>query len=104
MSFSYTDEEGRDSTHDAAKMIVTDMFETTEDGLISTGMVDYGIFAPGDEVLIVKTDGSGIKTTINKIVVNRKSVGKAEPGQNVGIVLEKVERDQLAAGDYIVKI
>ncbi len=104
MSFSYTDEEGRDSTHDAAKMIVTDMFETTEDGLISTGMVDYGIFEPGDEVLIVKTDGSGIKTTINKIVVNRKSVGKAEPGQNVGIVLEKVERDQLAAGDYIVKI
>ena len=67
-------------------------------------MVDYGIFEPGDEVLIVKTDGSGIKTTINKIVVNRKSVGKAEPGQNVGIVLEKVERDQLAAGDYIVKI
>lgn len=104
MSFSYTDEEGRDSTHDAAKMIVTDMFETTEDGLISTGMVDYGIFEPGDEVLIVKTDGSGIKTTINKIVVNRKSVGKAEPGQNVGIVFEKVERDQLAAGDYIVKI
>ena len=104
MSFSYTDEEGRDSTHDAAKMIVTDMFETTEDDLISTGMVDYGIFEPGDEVLIVKTDGSGIKTTINKIVVNRKSVGKAEPGQNVGIVLEKVERDQLAAGDYIVKI
>lgn len=104
MSFSYTDEEGRDSTHDTAKMIVTDMFETTEDGLISTGMVDYGIFEPGDEVLIVKTDGSGIKTTINKIVVNRKSVGKAEPGQNVGIVLEKVERDQLAAGDYIVKI
>ncbi len=104
MSFSYTDEEGRDSTHDAAKMIVTDMFETTEDGLISTGMVDYGIFEPGDEVLIVKTDGSGIKTTINKIVVNRKSVGKAESGQNVGIVLEKVERDQLAAGDYIVKI
>ena len=104
MSFSYTDEEGRDSTHDAAKMIVTDMFETTEDGLISTGMVDYGIFEPGDEVLIVKTDGSGIKTTINKIVVNRKSVSKAEPGQNVGIVLEKVERDQLAAGDYIVKI
>jgi translation elongation factor EF-Tu-like GTPase len=104
MSFSFTDEEGRDSTHDAAKMIVTDMFETTDDGLISTGMVDYGIFEPGDEVLVVKTDGSGIKTTIRNIIVNRKNVSKAEPGQNVGVVLENVKRDQLGAGDYIVKV
>ena len=104
MSFSYSDEEGHDSTHESAKMIVTNMFATNDEGLIATGMVDYGAFVPEDEVLLVKADGTGIKTTIKHIIVERKEIQKAEPGQNVGIVLAGVVRGQIAAGDLIVKI
>ncbi len=104
MSFSFTDEEGRDTMHDSAKMIVTDLFETQQFGLIIAGQMEYGVLKAGDEVLLVKEDGSSIKSTIKRVEALRQEVNAAEPGKYVGLILAEVSRAQVVKGDAIVKV
>ena len=104
MSFSFTDEDGRDPAHDSAKMIITDIFETEQFGLIIAGQLEYGVLRKGDEVLLVKEDGSSIKSTVQRVEALRQEVNSAEPGKYVGLILGGITRDRVKSGDSIVKV
>jgi GTPases - translation elongation factors len=104
MSFSFTDEDGRDPAHDSAKMVITDIFETEQFGLIIAGQLEYGVLRKGDEVLLVKEDGSSIKSTVQRVEALRQEVNSAEPGKYVGLILGGITRDRVKSGDSIVKV
>ena len=104
MSFSFTDEDGRDPAHDSAKMVITDIFETEQFGLIIAGQLEYGVLRKGDEVLLVKEDGSSIKSTVQRVEALRQEVNSAEPGKYVGLILGGITRDRVKSGDFIVKV
>lgn len=104
MSFSFTDESGRDPVHDSARFIISDFFEITGKGLVVTGLVDYGVFNVDDVVILMKKDGSGIKATIKGIEAFRKTLYAAEPGQNVGLLLGKIKRSEVADATEVVKV
>ena len=104
MSFSFTDEDGRDPAHDSAKMVITDIFETEQFGLIIAGQLEYGVLRKGDEVLLVKEDGSSSKSTVQRVEALRQEVNSAEPGKYVGLILGGITRDRVKSGDSIVKV
>ena len=104
MSFSFTDEDGRDPAHDSAKMVITDIFETEQFGLIIAGQLEYGVLRKGNEVLLVKEDGSSIKSIVQRVEALRQEVNSAEPGKYVGLILGGITRDRVKSGDSIVKV
>ena len=81
---------------------VEDVFTITGRGTVATGRVERGTIKEGDEVEIV-----GIKDT-KKVVVTgiemfRKLLDYAEAGDNVGLLLRGVSREDIQRGQVIVK-
>ena len=85
-------------------MVITDIFETEQFGLIIAGQLEYGVLRKGDEVLLVKEDGSSIKSTVQRVEALRQEVNSAEPGKYVGLILGGITRDRVKSGDSIVKV
>ncbi len=81
---------------------VEDVFTITGRGTVATGRVERGTIKEGEEVEIV-----GLKDT-KKVVVTgiemfRKLLDYAEAGDNVGLLLRGVNRDDIQRGQVIVK-
>jgi elongation factor Tu len=78
-------------------MSVEDVFSITGRGTVGTGRVERGKVKVGDKVDIV-----GITDTRNTVVTGvemfRKILDEAEAGDNVGLLLRGVEKDQLERG------
>jgi elongation factor Tu len=78
-------------------MSVEDVFSITGRGTVGTGRVERGKVKVGDKVDIV-----GIADTRNTVVTGvemfRKILDEAEAGDNIGLLLRGVEKDQLERG------
>ncbi|MCX7930066.1 MAG: elongation factor Tu [Chlorobi bacterium] len=83
-------------------MPVEDVFSITGRGTVGTGRVERGIVRLNDEVEIV---GFGLhkKTTVTGIEMFRKLLDEAQAGDNVGLLLRGVEKDELERGMVIAK-
>ena len=83
-------------------MPVEDVFSITGRGTVGTGRVDRGKIKVGDEVERV-----GIKETKKTVVTGvemfRKLLDYAEAGDNVGLLLRGIEKDELERGMVIAK-
>src|ERR1044072_5828867 len=84
------------------KMAIEDVFGIKGRGTVATGRIDRGIVKVGDEVEIV-----GIKDT-RKIVVTgvemfKKLLDQGEAGDNVGLLLRGLEREDIERGQVIAK-
>jgi elongation factor Tu len=81
-------------------MSVEDVFSITGRGTVGTGRVERGRIKPGDEVEIV-----GIKPTRKTVAISlemfRKTLDEAIAGDNVGILLRRIEKDELERGMVI---
>lgn len=82
------------------ELMVEDIFSITGRGTVVTGRVTSGTIRVGDEVTI---SPSGIRTTVTGIEQFRKSLDYAEAGDNIGMVLSGVSRDQVQRGNTIVR-
>lgn len=82
------------------ELIVEDIFSITGRGTVVTGRVTSGTIRVGDEVTI---SPSGIRTTVTGIEQFRKSLDYAEAGDNIGMVLSGVSRNQVQRGNTIVR-
>ena len=83
-------------------MSIEDVFTITGRGTVVTGRVERGILKLNDEVEIV-----GIKDT-RKVVVTgiemfRKSLDFAEAGDNAGVLLRGINRDDVERGQVLAK-
>lgn len=83
-------------------LAVEDVVTITGRGTVATGRVERGICKPNDEVELV-----GLLPTRKAVVVSlemfRKTLDHAEAGDNIGMLLRGVDRDQCLRGQVIVK-
>lgn len=84
-------------------LAIEDVFSIVGKGTIATGRVERGVIRVGDEVEIVGLDKVSTLTTVLGIEQFRKSVEQGRAGDNVGLVLRGVTRDEVLRGQTIVK-
>ena len=82
------------------EMEVEDVFSIIGRGTVVTGKVSSGTINVGDEVLIFN---NGISTKVTGIEMFRKQCDNATVGDNVGILLNDVSRDDVERGFLIIK-
>jgi elongation factor Tu len=78
-------------------MSVEDVFSITGRGTVGTGRVERGKIKGGDSVEVVGL-GMHKKTVATSLEMFRKELDYAEAGDNVGVLLRGVEKDELKRG------
>ena len=83
-------------------MPVEDVFNIEGRGTVATGRVERGILKKMEEVEIVGLRDTQ-KTTITDIEMFRKLLDSAEAGDNVGVLLRGIKKDDIERGQVIAK-
>jgi elongation factor Tu len=83
-------------------MPVEDVFSITGRGTVGTGRVERGIIKQGDEVEIIGF-GETRKTVVTGVEMFRKLLDQAQAGDNVGLLLRGVDKDELERGMVVAK-
>ena len=83
-------------------MSVEDVFSISGRGTVATGRIDQGILKVGDEVEIVGLRDTQ-KTTCTGVEMFRKLLDEGQAGDNVGILLRGLKRDDIERGQVIAK-
>jgi elongation factor Tu len=84
-------------------MAVEDVFTITGRGTVATGRVERGVLKTGEEVEIIGFRDETRKTVVTSIEMFRKVLDTAEAGDNVGLLLRGVDRDDVERGMVIAK-
>jgi elongation factor Tu len=84
-------------------MSVEDVFNIEGRGTVATGRVERGVLKKMEEVEIVGIKPT-IKTTVTDIEMFRKLLDTAEAGENVGLLLRGVKKDDIERGQVISKV
>ena len=83
-------------------MPVEDIFSIKGRGTVATGRIEQGIVKIGDEVEIVGIRPTG-KTVVTGIEAFKKNLDQGQAGDNAGILLRGIERDQIERGQVLCK-
>ncbi|MDA3959296.1 MAG: elongation factor Tu [Planctomycetota bacterium] len=99
---SYIPEPERDDTKPFL-MPVEDVFSIEGRGTVATGRVERGVCKLNEDVEIVGFLDTPIKTTVTGIEMFRKEMDETVPGDNCGLLLRGVKRDDIERGMVICK-
>ena len=83
------------------RLPVQDVFSIQNRGTVVTGRVESGIGRVGLQVNVVRDGGVAFTTTITAIEMFRKVTDTANPGDNVGLLLDGLGKEQVHTGDLI---
>lgn len=83
-------------------MAIEDVFSITGRGTVVTGRVERGILRPGEEIEIVGF-GPTRKTVATSVEMFRKVLDEARAGDNVGILLRGIGKDEVERGMVLAK-
>ncbi len=84
-------------------MAIEDVFSITGRGTVVTGRVERGRLTPGEEVELVGFRDKPIRTVATSIEMFRKILDEALPGDNVGILLRGIKKDEVERGMVVAK-
>jgi elongation factor Tu len=84
-------------------MSLEDVFSIKGRGTVGTGRIERGICKVGDEVEVLGLRKDAKKTTITGVEMFQKTLDRAIPGDNVGVLLRGMERDDLERGMVLAK-
>ena len=84
-------------------MPVEDVFSITGRGTVATGRIERGIINSGDSVDILGMGAENLKSTVTGVEMFRKLLDRGEAGDNVGLLLRGIEKDQIRRGMVICK-
>ena len=84
-------------------MPVEDVFTITGRGTVATGRVERGTVKVGDTVEIIGMNDSGKQTVITGVEMFRKLLDQAESGDNVGLLLRGIQRNEIERGQVLAK-
>ena len=84
-------------------MPVEDVFTITGRGTVATGRVERGVVKLQDEVEIVGLTKELNKTVVTGVEMFRKLLDQAEAGDNIGVLLRGVQRDEIERGQVLAK-
>ena len=83
-------------------MPVEDVFTITGRGTVATGRVERGVVKLQDEVEIVGL-GKEAKTVVTGVEMFRKLLDQAEAGDNIGVLLRGIQREDIERGQVLAK-
>ena len=83
-------------------MPVEDVFSITGRGTVATGRIERGIIKVGDTVEIVGMN-SEKSTTVTGVEMFRKLLDEGQAGDNVGLLLRGVAKDEIERGMVLAK-
>ena len=84
-------------------MPVEDVFTISGRGTVVTGRVERGVLKPMEEVEIVGIKDKAQKTTVTSVEMFRKILDDARAGENVGLLLRGIKREDVERGQVVVK-
>ena len=84
-------------------MPVEDVFSITGRGTVATGRIERGIVNSGESVDIIGLQTETMKSTVTGVEMFRKILDRGEAGDNVGLLLRGIEKDQIKRGMVICK-
>jgi elongation factor Tu len=83
-------------------MPVEDVFSIKGRGTVATGRVEQGIVKVNDEIEIVGIRPSS-KSVVTGVEMFKKNLDQGQAGDNVGVLLRGVERDDIERGQVLCK-
>ena len=84
-------------------MPVEDVFSITGRGTVATGRIERGVIKTGDPVQILGMGAEDLTSTITGVEMFRKILDRGEAGDNVGLLLRGIEKEQIKRGMVICK-
>jgi elongation factor Tu len=84
-------------------MPVEDVFTITGRGTVVTGRVERGIVKVSEEIEIVGIREGSTKTTVTGVEMFRKLLDQGQAGDNVGLLLRGIKREDVERGQVVVK-
>ena len=84
-------------------MPVEDVFSITGRGTVATGRVERGMVKVGEEVEIVGLMEAPRKTVVTGVEMFRKLLDQAVAGDNIGVLLRGIQRNEIERGQVIAK-
>ncbi|GBL22960.1 elongation factor Tu 1 [Clavibacter sp.] len=84
-------------------MPVEDVFTITGRGTVVTGRIERGIVKVNEEVEIVGIRTDSQKTTITGVEMFRKLLDEGQAGENVGLLLRGLKREDVERGQVVCK-
>jgi len=84
-------------------MPVEDVFSITGRGTVATGRIERGVINSGDPVEILGMGAENLKSTVTGVEMFRKILDRGEAGDNVGLLLRGIEKEQIRRGMVICK-
>ncbi|NKY56658.1 elongation factor Tu [Nocardia flavorosea] len=84
-------------------MPIEDVFTITGRGTVVTGRVERGVVNLNEEVEIVGIKPEKTKTTITGIEMFRKMLDTAQAGDNAGLLIRGIKREDVERGQVVIK-
>ncbi|TCP53202.1 translation elongation factor 1A (EF-1A/EF-Tu) [Tamaricihabitans halophyticus] len=84
-------------------MPIEDVFTITGRGTVVTGRVERGKINSNEEVEIVGIKEKSMKTTVTGVEMFRKILDSGQAGDNVGLLLRGIKREDVERGQVVVK-
>ena len=84
-------------------MPIEDVFTITGRGTVVTGRVERGILKVNEEVEIVGIHEKSTKSTVTGVEMFRKLLDEARAGENVGLLLRGIKREDVERGQVVIK-
>ena len=82
---------------------IEDVFSITGRGTVATGRIETGVINTGDEVDIIGMQEEKLKSVCTGVEMFRKILDRGEAGDNVGILLRGIDKNDIKRGMVIAK-
>jgi len=84
-------------------MPVEDVFSITGRGTVATGRIETGVVLSGDPVDIIGMGAEKLKSVVTGVEMFRKILDRGEAGDNAGLLLRGIDKDEIRRGMVIAK-
>jgi elongation factor Tu len=84
-------------------MPVEDVFTITGRGTVVTGRIERGVVKVNEQVDIIGIKPEKMSTTVTGVEMFRKLLDEGRAGENVGLLLRGVKREEVERGQVIIK-
>ena len=82
-------------------MPIEDVFSITGRGTVATGRIETGVIKSGEEVQIIGLGAEGRKSVVTGVEMFRKILDRGEAGDNVGLLLRGIDKEDIKRGMVI---
>jgi len=84
-------------------MPIEDVFSITGRGTVATGRIETGVINSSDPVDIIGMGAEKLKSVVTGVEMFRKILDRGEAGDNVGLLLRGIDKEEIRRGMVIAK-